>query len=242
MAETPPSMGRTWPVMCLPACDANSSVAPFRSSSSPMRSSGAWPARLVGADALDRALGHLAREHPRRERIDVDVVLAPFAGERAREVDHRRLARVVGHHRHVGAVAGQPGDRRDVDDLALAARDHAVLADRLAHQEDRAHVQVHDLVPGLERMVLGGRAPGRAGVVDQDVDVAEARDRVLRDAHDLARLAQVGGDPDRLDAALLQMRRRLLEVARPCARSASPWRRPRRAPRRSAGRGRASRR
>jgi len=46
MAETPPSIGSTCPVMCLPACDANSSVAPLRSSSSPMRRSGAWPARL----------------------------------------------------------------------------------------------------------------------------------------------------------------------------------------------------
>ena len=64
--------------------------------------------------------------------------------------------------------------------LPLLARDHAVLADRLAHQEDRAHVEVHHLVPGLERMILGRRAPGRAGVVDEDVDVAEARDRVLR--------------------------------------------------------------
>ncbi len=44
------------------------------------------------------------------------------------------------------------------------------LADRLAHQEDAADVQVHHLVPGLERMVLGRRAPGGAGVVDQDVD------------------------------------------------------------------------
>ena len=48
IAETPPSIGSIWPVMCLPACDANSSVAPFRSSSSPMRSSGAWPARFFG--------------------------------------------------------------------------------------------------------------------------------------------------------------------------------------------------
>ena len=97
--------------------------------------------------------------------------------------------------------------------LPLAPRDHAVLADRLAHQEDRADVQVHHLVPGLERMILGRRAPGRAGVVDQDVDLAEPADRVLRDAHDLARLAQVGGDPDCLDAVALELRRRFLEVA-----------------------------
>ena len=36
-----------------------------------------------------------------------------------------------------------------------------------------ADVEVHHLVPGLERMILGRRAPGGAGVVDQDVDLAE---------------------------------------------------------------------
>ena len=213
IAETPPSIGRTWPVMCLPACEANSSVAPLRSSSSPIRSSGAWPASAFGADALDRALGHLAREHAGRQRVDVDVVLAPFAGQGAGEVHHRRLAGVVGHHRHVGAVAGQAGDRGDVDDLAALPRDHAVLADRLAHQEDRADVEVHHLVPGLERVILGCRAPGGAGVVDEDVHLAETRHRVLRHPHDLARLAHVGSDPERLDAALLQMPGRFLEVA-----------------------------
>ena len=56
-------------------------------------------------------------------------------------------------------------------------------------------------------MILGGGAPGRARVVHEDVDVAEPRDRVLRDSNDLARLAQVGGDPDRLDVLLVQVRR-----------------------------------
>ena len=89
IAETPPSIGSTWPVMCLPACDANSSVAPFRSSSSPMRSSGAWPARLSAPMRAIVPLVILLGNMPGRERVDVDVVLAPFAGERAREVDDR---------------------------------------------------------------------------------------------------------------------------------------------------------
>src|SRR6185436_20789969 len=54
--------------------------------------------------------------------------------------------------------------------------------------------------------------PGRAGVVDEDVDLAEPGQRVLSDANDLARLAQVGGDPDRLDVLRLPVRRRFLQI------------------------------
>ena len=100
-----------------------------------------------------------------------------------------------------GRVAAQAGDRRDVDDAPALARNHAGLADRLAEQEDAAHVQVHHLVPGLERMVFGRRAPGRAGVVDQDVDVSRGAPASRRHtlAH-LRRVARVGGDPARVDA------------------------------------------
>ena len=90
----------------------------------------------------------------------------------------------------------QAGDRGHVDDAAAPARDHAGLADRLRQQEEAAHVEVHHLVPGLERMVLGRRAPGGAGVVDEDVDVAE-RSRSPRrpGAATSAGWLAVGGDP-----------------------------------------------
>src|SRR5512140_2462211 len=47
MTLTPPSTASHWPVMCLPASEANNSVTPFRSSSSPRRCSGACAARLA---------------------------------------------------------------------------------------------------------------------------------------------------------------------------------------------------
>ena len=110
--------------------------------------------------------------------------------------------------------AAQAGDRRDVDDAALAPRDHAGLAHRLAHQEDAADVQVHHLVPGFERVVLGRRAPGGAGVVDQDVDLAQALHRLVADLLDLRRVAGVGGHPARVDALGLQVRGGLFQVGR----------------------------
>jgi hypothetical protein len=79
--------------------------------------------------------------------------------------------------------------------------------------EDAAHVEVHHLVPGLEGVVLGGCAPGGAGVVDEDVDLAEPLHRLVRDALDLFGLARVGGDPARVDALVLQVRGGFLEVA-----------------------------
>ena len=82
-------------------------------------------------------------------------------------------------------------------------------------QEDAADVQVHHLVPGLQRVVLGRRAPGGAGVVDQDVDLAQALHRlVARPCCDLRRVAGVGGDPARVDALGLQVGGGLLQVGR----------------------------
>src|SRR3954463_9128102 len=40
---------------------------------------------LVGADAVQRALRHPAREEAGADRVDVDAVLAPLAGQRLRE-------------------------------------------------------------------------------------------------------------------------------------------------------------
>ena len=109
-------------------------------------------------------------------------------------------------------VAAQAGDRGDVDDAAGLARDHAVLGDVLRQDEVAAHVEVHHLVPGLDRMVFGRRAPGGAGVVDQDVHVAHALQRLVGQAADVLFLGAVGGDPARVDAGGLQLGGGLLQV------------------------------
>ena len=50
-------------------------------------------------------------------------------------------------------------------------------------------------------MILGRRAPGGAGVVDEDVDVAQLRDGFVGEALHLGGLARIGSDPLRGDAA-----------------------------------------
>jgi hypothetical protein len=54
-------------------------------------------------------------------------------------------------------------------------------------------------------MVLGRRAPGGAGVVDEDVDVAELRQRLVGQPGDFGIARAIGGDPFRRDAARLQV-------------------------------------
>ena len=56
----------------------------------------------------------------------------------------------------------------------LFLRQHREAPDRLREQEDAADVGVHHLVPALDGVLLGRLGPGCAGVVDEDVDVAES--------------------------------------------------------------------
>ena len=55
---------------------------------------GAWAARFSSPSVLSRP-GHLAREKARTDGVDADAVLAPFACQRAGEIDYRRLGGVV---------------------------------------------------------------------------------------------------------------------------------------------------
>ena len=63
-ALTPPSTATYWPVMCLPASDASSTLRPLRSSSSPRRLSGAWARSLSSPSACSRPLVILLGKKP----------------------------------------------------------------------------------------------------------------------------------------------------------------------------------
>jgi hypothetical protein len=51
-------------------------------------------------------------------------------------------------------------------------RDEGALADLLGQEEHAVDIEVDDLHPGLEGVILGRCPPARAGVVHQDVDPA----------------------------------------------------------------------
>ncbi len=89
-----------------------------------------------------------------------------------------------------------------------------MLGDVLAQDEVATHVEVHHLVPGLDRVVFGGRAPGRAGIVDQNVHITHALQGFIGQAPQVSLLRAVGGDPARIDAGGLQVGCGLFQIRR----------------------------
>ena len=174
--------------------------------------------RRVGSQCIamlgQGTLGHAAGEKTGADAVDVDVVLAPFRPERAGEIDHRAFGGVVGDGADFGRVAPQTGDRGNVDDAATAPGDHALFGDGLAQQKIAADIEVHHLVPGLDRMVLGRRPPGGAGVVDQDVDIAHTLQGLIGQPMDLGVAGAVGSHPARVNASSLQLGAGLFQVRR----------------------------
>ena len=94
------------------------------------------------------------------------------------------LAGGVGRHTDP-ALEGE--HRGDVDDLSARFLPDELPGRRLGEEEHRLEVDVHHLVPVLLGEIDGIAAPDDAGIVDKDVDLPQARDRL---AHDVGR----GGD------------------------------------------------
>ena len=125
------------------------------------------------AAALEKAgIGDL----PGMDRIDPDVP--------RRELQHRGLGQPAQppFARGVGGVVmrGQPGGRGDVDDRAAAAALRRIADRRRAmlHAEQRpGQIDRDRAVPRLERRVDDALPRDRAGIVDQDVQPAELRQR-----------------------------------------------------------------
>src|ERR1700748_1585301 len=111
--------------MCLPASEAKRRTAPFGPVRAPEPLQRRPTRNVVLAPAVEQALAHPAREEARCDGVDGDAVDAPLGSERAREIDARALAGVVGDGLHLDRVAAQPGDGSDVDDAAASLRDHA---------------------------------------------------------------------------------------------------------------------
>ena len=108
--------------------------------------------------------------------VDQDVVLGEFLAERLGQRDQAGLrGRIM---RGVG-VAFLAGDRGDVDDAAVFLREHR-RHHRLAADEGAVEIDAQHLAPFVEvgfphRLVDAGDA----GIVDEDVDLAERLQRLV---------------------------------------------------------------
>jgi hypothetical protein len=94
----------------------------------------------------------------------------------------------------VGADEGhahEPAPRRDVHNLARLLRDHDA-ADRLAELERPRQIDGQRVVPIRRRHLLGASPLHHSGVVDQNVDPAEAVLRGAGDHLNRGLVAQIG--------------------------------------------------
>jgi hypothetical protein len=90
-------------------------------------------------------------------------------------------------------------DRRDLDDIAAVLLDH-VGQHKPATQVGSLQLGVDDCVPGLFIHFRNGHHGGVAGIVDQNIYLAEGFDNLGHHGFDIGGLAHVALDADRLAA------------------------------------------
>ena len=172
----PPEISNTAPVENEQSSEASQAASAASSSTrtkrffeifDSMKSMWAWVIRVE-----DRGLGR-----GRRHRIDHDVVLGKLLAERLRQRDQAgfrgRVMRGVG-------IAFLAGDGGDVDDAPVVLLDHQ-RGNRLAETDERTvEIDAQHLAPLLE-VSLPDRLvdAGDAGIVDENVDLAEGFQRFV---------------------------------------------------------------
>ncbi len=152
--------------------------------------------RDLFAEGLQRGGHHLGLEGARRNGVDGDGRGEPL-GQMTRQLVHRRLRGGVGvrlERRHPYAV-----DRPDVDDACRLVHRSRLLQERhqeLGQVEDALDVEGEHTLE--RRLVEVGqrRAPGGAGVVDQNVEGVLPRRQLVGQPPALGLGGQVGRNPD----------------------------------------------
>ena len=141
----------------------------------------------------------MSAEHRRlhrrgRDAVDEHARRGDVLADRLRHADHRGLGgRVGGRHR----VALLAGDRGQVDDAAVAARDHARERGAVG-VEDAVGVDRHHALPlrvvDIDRAQRCARDAGRA---DEHVEAAQLALDARDGGVDLGRARDVAGDAER---------------------------------------------
>ena len=142
---------------------------------------------------LRPGLVRLGHEEAGTNGVDRHASRRPVGCRGAREMDHRRLRRLVVPPADA-AIGDEAADRSDVDDAAPPALQHR-SADQLRAEKAMGEIEVHESSPVCQRLTLDrnvGDAP--ADVVDENVDRPQLGERL--GAHGLARvgISDVGRD------------------------------------------------
>ena len=210
---------RTWPVMKLDASDARNRTGPTISSGDAAR-------RRKPACAIASCIsGVFART------MSVSTVPGASAFTRMpRRAKSAAIARVNDIrpglagcvHRDVRREEERAG-RDHVHDGGVLAR--LQVRQRLLHEEDRAaQVHVERLLPRLGRELPEWLRQRVRRVVDDDVDAAEAVDRLRHEIVQRLEVAGVGRHTQRVAAHGAQVRLGLARTRRPCGWRPRPWR------------------
>src|SRR2546428_3228716 len=186
------------------------------------------PLHLVDRDALRGGARPqiLVRQRAdggaRADGVHVDVVLGELERRQARHADDGALAAGVDRVRGAGEPLACDGG--DVHDHAAAPGDH-LARDALQAEEDALAVDPHDAVPVLFGEIHDVGAARDAGVVDEDIDLAEGVDGLADHPVDALEVADVGPEgqalaAERADGVGRRLGGPLLEVDRYDVRAA----------------------
>ena len=156
---------------------------------------------------------------PGADGVDAHAFARSFGGGDAREAEHPCFCRGVG---------GAPRERRlrrearDIKNDAGAARVH-FRKDEFAQQERSAQVHGDDVVELRERIVLDGNDRAVvAGIVDEDIDLAEFCAGFGDDARAIRFVSEIADGVMRVPAAAGNFFRRWLLTPPPSAPSGIP--------------------
>ena len=120
--------------------------------------------------------------------------------------------------------AGDPAPRREAeeDDQPARARDHRAVGDLAGQLPDGVEVEAADRPQPLRAHLLGRRGELTAGVVDEDVNGAEALQGRVEQGGDLPGLAQVARKGEAFRTVALQLLADRLERLDPAAADRHP--------------------
>lgn len=133
---------------------------------------------------------HLGGARAGADAVDGDAFGSEFESERFSEAEEAGFAGGIGGAAREGDVAH---DRGEVDDAAVTFAPH-VGNERAAHQERTDEIGVQDGGPLLIAEVCDVFADVDAGIVDQDVNLAELRDDEALQFADVLFARDIGGE------------------------------------------------
>src|SRR5580692_4596034 len=121
-------------------------------------------------------LGHVRGKPARSNRVYLNIMDAPFAGQVFGESNHAAFAGVVADSLKFGRSSMDAGDRGNIDDFSAALGSHE-LSGGLRKKKSAGQICLDHFVPMFKAHLFDGCAPRSASVVDENIDPSELRHR-----------------------------------------------------------------